>query len=135
MRFSQPPIKIEVYLCVCTFLSWIILWIFCPSVCLSGYKRHKCIKIETSISQLLFKIEVWFFCKDSSDRWSSILWISSPSVCRVGYKRDKYEKSLFNSYFPHSRTERLILGRRTKHHRINCLKAFNFYPIFNLSFG
>ena len=38
-----------------------ILWIFCLSVCWSGYKRYKCNNKETWFSCRLFKIEVWFF--------------------------------------------------------------------------
>ncbi len=54
-------IKIKVWF-LCGYSSYMrafILWIFCPSVCQSGYKGHKC--ILTSISRLLFKLHVLFF--------------------------------------------------------------------------
>ena len=38
-----------------------ILRIIFPSICLSGYKRHNCLYIETSISLVLFTIEAWYF--------------------------------------------------------------------------
>ena len=40
-------------------------------VCQSSYKRHKWKNIKTSVAWFLFKIEVGFFCEDSSDKWPS----------------------------------------------------------------
>ncbi len=57
---SRMLINIYVWFLPCTLLhKWTT--ILCPSsVCRSGYKRPKCLKIETLISQLLFRIDVWF---------------------------------------------------------------------------
>ncbi len=48
-------------MCEDSSYQWLsIAWMFWPLVCRSGYKRHKCKKLETWISRLLIKIEVWF---------------------------------------------------------------------------
>ena len=56
--------------------SWCasIVWIIYPSVCLSGYKKHKCIYIDTSFSWVVLTIESWYFL------WRFIWWMSIYSI-------------------------------------------------------
>ena len=59
--FSAPNWDKQLYFFLCTFLLYKSIYsMFCPSVCWSGYKRHKCKNIETPIFRLIFKIDGWF---------------------------------------------------------------------------
>ncbi len=83
---SLSLIKIEDYIFLCKFLSSMSIYSMniCPSIYQSGYKRYRCINIETLISWLLFKIDVWF-CEN--------LFINTIDVYtyihRLGYNKHK----------------------------------------------
>ena len=69
-----------------------ILWVICPSVCLSGYKSQKCKNTKTWFSRLIFKIELWFFfvkiCMVDTHLFYCL------SVCLSGYERHKCKNIL-----------------------------------------
>ncbi len=60
----------------------------------SGYKRHKCLKVEKYISRLLFKIEVWFHFF-----WRFIWSMSINSVIHKRHKCTNEMKGFMTNFF------------------------------------
>ena len=95
MQFSQPLIKTEVWFfwAHSSHIWASILWIFCPSVCQSVYKKQICKNRETWISELLFQIGTdSFFSEDSCDQrafiiliFYEVLSVSLQKVCNITF--------------------------------------------------
>ncbi len=85
--FSRRLYTIKVWF-FCEDLSYwcaSILWIYCPSVCPSGYKKHKCIYIDKTHQFLNNRVMILFVKIYRMNEYLFFRYIFS-GVCRLGYK-------------------------------------------------